>query len=101
LNEINYSGKKQSLYSQRRDKDGYYMKQGYSTFVATFELMPLYSKRKWRVGMGPFQHRRKTPTLLMGKQTITTFTRTLFDSALSFGMIRSQKKLDLTILGIW
>jgi 3-oxoacid CoA-transferase subunit B len=53
------------------------------------------------LGMGPFPiEGSEDPDLInAGKQTITTLPGSVFfDSALSFGMIRSQK-VDLTILG--
>ncbi|AQX84971.1 CoA transferase subunit B [Elizabethkingia bruuniana] len=53
------------------------------------------------LGMGPFPFEgEEDPDLInAGKQTITTLPGSaIFDSALSFGMIRAQK-VDLTILG--
>ncbi|MCT3924846.1 CoA transferase subunit B [Elizabethkingia anophelis] len=53
------------------------------------------------LGMGPFPFEgEEDPDLInAGKQTITTLPgSSVFDSALSFGMIRAQK-VDLTILG--
>lgn len=53
------------------------------------------------LGMGPFPEAGKEDADLInaGKQTITTLPgSSIFDSAMSFGMIRSQK-VDLTILG--
>lgn len=53
------------------------------------------------LGMGPFPFEgEEDPDLInAGKQTITTLPGSaIFDSAMSFGMIRSQK-VDLTILG--
>jgi len=53
------------------------------------------------LGMGPFPFEgSEDPDLInAGKQTITTLPGSaVFDSALSFGMIRAQK-VDLTILG--
>ncbi len=53
------------------------------------------------LGMGPFPiEGEEDPDLInAGKQTITTLAGSaIFDSAMSFGMIRSQK-VDLTILG--
>ncbi|MCL1672011.1 3-oxoacid CoA-transferase subunit B [Elizabethkingia ursingii] len=53
------------------------------------------------LGMGPFPFEgEEDPDLInAGKQTITTLSGSaVFDSALSFGMIRAQK-VDLTILG--
>src|SRR3954465_3442950 len=53
------------------------------------------------LGMGPFpEEGEEDPDLInAGKQTITLLDgSSIFDSAMSFGMIRSQK-VDLTILG--
>src|SRR6185312_2705344 len=53
------------------------------------------------LGMGPFPEEGKEDADLInaGKQTITLLNgSSIFDSAMSFGMIRSQK-VDLTILG--
>lgn len=53
------------------------------------------------LGMGPFPFEGEEDADLInaGKQTITTLPGSaIFDSALSFGMIRAQK-VDLTILG--
>jgi 3-oxoacid CoA-transferase subunit B len=53
------------------------------------------------LGMGPFPYEgEENPDLInAGKQTITLLKgSSIFDSAMSFGMIRSQK-VDLTILG--
>src|ERR1043165_2878590 len=53
------------------------------------------------LGMGPFPHEGEEDADLInaGKQTITLLKgSSIFDSAMSFGMIRSQK-VDLTILG--
>ncbi|MEJ8591591.1 CoA transferase subunit B [Riemerella anatipestifer] len=53
------------------------------------------------LGMGPFPEEGKEDADLInaGKQTITTLPGSVvFDSAMSFGMIRAQK-VDLTILG--
>lgn len=53
------------------------------------------------LGMGPFPFEGEEDADLInaGKQTVTTLPGSvIFDSAMSFGMIRSQK-VDLTILG--
>ena len=53
------------------------------------------------LGMGPFPYQGEEDSDLInaGKQTVTLLPgASIFDSALSFGMIRAQK-VDLTILG--
>ena len=87
-------------------KDGYYVNPGLGipTLVATFvshDLSVEFQSENGVLGMGPFPFEgEEDPDLInAGKQTITTLPgASFFDSAFSFGMIRSQK-VDLTILG--
>lgn len=87
-------------------KDGYYVNLGIGipTLVANFvshDLSVEFQSENGVLGMGPFPFEGEEDADLInaGKQTITTLPgASFFDSALSFGMIRS-KKVDLTILG--
>lgn len=87
-------------------KDGYYVNLGIGipTLVANFvshDLSVEFQSENGVLGMGPFPFEgEEDPDLInAGKQTITTLPgASFFDSAFSFGMIRSQK-VDLTILG--
>ena len=87
-------------------KDGYYVNLGIGipTLVANFvshNLSVEFQSENGVLGMGPFPFEgEEDPDLInAGKQTITTLPgASFFDSAFSFGMIRSQK-VDLTILG--
>ncbi len=87
-------------------KDGYYVNLGIGipTLVANFvspDLSVEFQSENGVLGMGPFPYEgQEDPDLInAGKQTITTLPgASFFDSAFSFGMIRSQK-VDLTILG--
>lgn len=87
-------------------KDGYYVNLGIGipTLVANFvpdDLSVEFQSENGVLGMGPFPYEgEEDPDLInAGKQTITTLPgASFFDSAFSFGMIRSQK-VDLTILG--
>ena len=87
-------------------KDGYYVNLGIGipTLVANFvshDLSVEFQSENGVLGMGPFPFEgEEDPDLInAGKQTITTPPgASFFDSAFSFGMIRSQK-VDLTILG--
>ena len=87
-------------------KDGYYVNLGIGipTLVANFvspELAVEFQSENGVLGMGPFPFEGEEDADLInaGKQTITTLPgASFFDSAFSFGMIRS-KKVDLTILG--
>ena len=87
-------------------KDGYYVNLGIGipTLVANFvssDLSVEFQSENGVLGMGPFPFEgEEDPDLInAGKQTITTLPgASFFDSAFSFGMIRS-KKVDLTILG--
>ena len=87
-------------------KDGYYVNLGIGipTLVANFvpdNLSVEFQSENGVLGMGPFPFEGEEDADLInaGKQTITALPgASFFDSALSFGMIRS-KKVDLTILG--
>ncbi len=87
-------------------KDGYYVNLGIGipTLVANFvpdDISVEFQSENGVLGMGPFPYAGdEDPDLInAGKQTITTLPgASFFDSAFSFGMIRSQK-VHLTILG--
>jgi len=77
---------------------------GIPTLVSNFigsSMNVMLQSENGLLGMGPFPTKENVdPDLInAGKQTITTLPgASFFDSAFSFGMIRSQK-VDLTILG--
>lgn len=87
-------------------KDRYYVNLGIGipTLVANYvpqDISVEFQSENGVLGMGPFPFEgEEDPDLInAGKQTITTLDgASFFDSAFSFGMIRS-KKVDLTILG--
>lgn len=87
-------------------KDGYYVNLGIGipTLVANYipeGINVVLQSENGLLGMGPFPlDGEEDPDLInAGKQTITTLPGSaIFDSAMSFGMIRSQK-VNLTILG--
>lgn len=87
-------------------KNGYYVNLGIGipTLVANYipeGLEVVLQSENGLLGMGPFPYEgEEDPDLInAGKQTITMLPGSVvFDSAMSFGMIRSQK-VDLTILG--
>ena len=87
-------------------KDRYYVNLGIGipTLVANFvpdNISVEFQSENGVLGMGPFPYEGEEDADLInaGKQTITTLPgASFFDSAFSFGMIRS-KKVDLTILG--
>ncbi len=87
-------------------KDGMYVNLGIGipTLVANYvpdNLAVEFQSENGVLGMGPFPFEGEEDADLInaGKQTITILPGgSFFDSAFSFGMIRSQK-VDLTILG--
>lgn len=87
-------------------KDGMYVNLGIGipTLVANYvpdNLSVEFQSENGVLGMGPFPFEGEEDADLInaGKQTITILPGgSFFDSAFSFGMIRSQK-VDLTILG--
>ncbi len=90
----------------REVKDGMYVNLGIGipTLVANYvpeDISVEFQSENGILGMGPFPFEGEEDADLInaGKQTITILPGgSFFDSAFSFGMIRSQK-VDLTILG--
>jgi 3-oxoacid CoA-transferase subunit B len=87
-------------------KDGMYVNLGIGipTLVANYVptgIEVILQSENGLLGMGPFPWDGEEDADLInaGKQTVTTLPgSSVFDSAMSFGMIRAQK-VDLTILG--
>ncbi|MBL8033277.1 MAG: CoA transferase subunit B [Leptospiraceae bacterium] len=90
----------------RELKDGFYVNLGIGIPTLVSNYIPkgvnvVLQSENGLLGMGPFPYEGEEDAdyINAGKQTITTVPgSSIFDSAMSFGMIRARK-VDLTILG--
>src|SRR5688500_10230585 len=90
----------------RELKDGMYVNLGIGIPTLVPNYVPewmaiILQSENGLLGMGPFpfEGEEDPDTINAGKQTITTLPgSSIFDSAMSFGMIRAGK-VDLTVLG--
>lgn len=90
----------------REIQDGYYVNLGIGIPTLVSNYIPagmnvVLQSENGLLGMGPFPYEGEEDAdyINAGKQTITTVAgSSIFDSAMSFGMIRARK-VDLTILG--
>lgn len=90
----------------REIQDGYYVNLGIGIPTLVSNYIPagmnvVLQSENGLLGMGPFplEGEEDADYINAGKQTITTVAgSSIFDSAMSFGMIRARK-VDLTILG--